>query len=73
MICAMCGYEFDPDRAAATCANCAMGGSCHMARCPRCGYEMPAETHLSRLAKSLNKWITDRSGRKTDASDTSIR
>ncbi|MCL5025217.1 MAG: hypothetical protein M1531_01805 [Chloroflexi bacterium] len=58
MICAFCGYEFDPTQAPACCANCAMSGSCHMVRCPRCGYEAPAESRLSKLIKSIRRAIS---------------
>lgn len=44
MRCGLCSWEFDEDSAQnSSCAKCLKLGDCRMIRCPRCGYEVPAE------------------------------
>lgn len=53
--CPFCNLEYDPADAPAACGHCALAGSCHMVRCPRCGYEMPAESRLSKWLRSFTE------------------
>jgi hypothetical protein len=69
MNCALCGFEFDPGQAAPACASCLMSNGCHMVRCPKCGYEVPAETRLARLGKSISDLINNRSRRNIGGSN----
>lgn len=44
MICAYCNQPFDAAEAGHACDGCSLaGGGCRSVRCPRCGYETPAE------------------------------
>ncbi len=53
MKCALCGLEFEKEEAGEACKGCGFFHSCGLIRCPRCGYEFPAESSLERLIK---KW-----------------
>jgi transposase len=49
----MCGFAFEPRASAAACARCPLQRGCPLVRCPRCGYEAPAESHAVRWLKRL--------------------
>ncbi len=55
MRCDLCGLEFDQSEAGVACASCPMAGSCHLVRCPRCGYEMPPEARLVSWLRGLRR------------------
>ena len=54
MRCGFCGREFDPAQNVA-CDGCPMHRSCHLVKCPHCGYEMPPEPRLVKLIRSWRK------------------
>jgi len=54
MRCDFWGHQFDASQALA-CRGCALQRSCHLVRCPRCGYEMPQEPRLVRLWRAWRK------------------
>lgn len=43
MKCSFCGQEFNADEAAFACKGCALIQGCKRVKCPKCGYESPAE------------------------------
>ena len=52
--CSFCGFEFDPSDT--LCAHgCPLGATCHLVKCPSCGYEFPArprrKSFMSRLLR----------------------
>ncbi|MGH7144431.1 MAG: ferrous iron transport protein A [Terriglobales bacterium] len=53
MNCACCGNDFEAAAARKQCRSCALFGGCSMLKCPRCGYEQPADTRLTRWLKNL--------------------
>lgn len=52
--CPLCGYEYEPNLSAG-CAGCPLAGACSVSCCPRCGYRLPAESHLGKLLKRIAK------------------
>lgn len=56
MKCSYCGLVFDEREAEQACSGCPLVGHCGLLRCPRCGYEMPPDSHLiSWLRGTLGK------------------
>ena len=56
MICSLCGFRFDEDTARSACSGCGLVKRCGLARCPRCGFEMPREpAWLKKLRKRRNR------------------
>ncbi len=55
MKCGFCGYEFDAAEGQATCGGCPLAGQCTLVRCPRCGYDNPAEAQLVGLVRRLRQ------------------
>lgn len=53
MKCELCGLEFRKEEGEKACKNCLLSKSCGMIKCPRCGYEIPDESSLSKI---LKKW-----------------
>lgn len=53
MKCGFCGFEFNPEESQPACQACPIAKTCHLVRCPRCGYEMPPEPALIRWLRSL--------------------
>lgn len=43
MRCGLCSFEFNECDTQGSCRGCLGFGSCNMAKCPRCGYEVPRE------------------------------
>lgn len=52
MRCPFCTYQFE-ETDAHGCKGCTMARTCHMIRCPNCGYEIPAEP---KLIKAIRAW-----------------
>ncbi len=53
MKCPLCGLEFKEEEGQAACKGCLAAGSCHLIKCPNCGYEVPIEPAL---IKKIRKW-----------------
>ncbi len=53
MKCPLCGHQFREEDGQAACRGCLLAGSCHMVKCPNCGYDIPKET---KLIKALKAW-----------------
>jgi len=53
MKCPLCGLEFREEDGQAACKGCVMAKSCHLIKCPNCGYEVPTEPEL---IKKLKRW-----------------
>jgi hypothetical protein len=45
--CGLCGLRFH--HGGRVCTSCALGSSCELVRCPRCGFQFPRESRLLRL------------------------
>ena len=41
VVCGFCAQGFEEDRGQPACRRCPIVGSCHLVRCPFCGYENP--------------------------------
>ncbi|MHB1318624.1 MAG: hypothetical protein ACYCYF_08415 [Anaerolineae bacterium] len=69
MNCGFCGRDFDPAAANAACGACPVGGSCHLVRCPYCGYESPPEAKLIGWLRQIKSRVaaarSERQGRIT--------
>jgi hypothetical protein len=54
IVCAMCGYTFDPE-AHASCQACPLSKGCTLVCCPNCGFETvnPEQSKLARIASLL--------------------
>lgn len=63
MRCPFCGVEFDAEAARKECRNCSMLGGCKKVKCPKCGYESPAETGLVKFIRKWRQRRHDRSAR----------
>jgi rubredoxin len=56
MKCTLCGHVFDEATAATGCRGCPLVNGCELIRCPKCGFETPAEPDwLKRLKKRINR------------------
>ena len=53
MKCSLCGYEFDKKITEGACKGCPMASFCRLLKCPKCGYEVPAEAGVVKALKSL--------------------
>jgi predicted amidophosphoribosyltransferase len=51
--CSFCGNEFEEDPARKCCRGCSLLGGCVKVKCPRCGYEAPAEPGLVKWLRKL--------------------
>jgi len=67
MKCGFCGYEFSPQEGIAACSVCPLAKNCRLVRCPRCGFEMPPEATLVRLARELHRRLKQRSHTKKES------
>jgi len=52
--CPMCGERYDEAAGRACRPECPLAATCSLVHCPRCGYEMPAP---SRLTRWLSRWL----------------
>ncbi len=52
MTCPLCGLNFEVT-ANTKCSGCVLNKNCERICCPRCGYEMVAESSLVSFAKRL--------------------
>ncbi len=55
MKCGFCGHVFSPQPGATACSVCPLAKNCSLVRCPRCGFEMPPEATLMRLARGIRR------------------
>lgn len=55
MKCSLCGYQFREKEGATACHGCPLAGTCHMIKCPNCGYEIPMEPKLIKTIKGWRK------------------
>jgi hypothetical protein len=56
MNCPYCGLDFKEKEARKGCARCSLvTKGCQRVRCPRCGYEMPAEPVWIKRIKTWRK------------------
>ena len=65
--CPMCGYRFEEGEAGASCQGCPLATSCHLLKCPRCGYEMLREP---RLVRAIKTWRRKHGTRRKGPGDT---
>jgi rubredoxin len=59
MKCPLCGYQFQEESGKVACKGCPLAGSCHMVRCPNCGYDTPVEP---KLVKAFKAWRRRQNG-----------
>jgi hypothetical protein len=57
--CRLCGACWAEAEGRACHAPCPLGRGCALLRCPRCGYETPAPTRLTRW---LSRWLQQTEG-----------
>ena len=57
MKCALCGFNYSINEGATACRGCPLGKSCHMARCPNCGYETPVDPAEIKMFKDWRKRV----------------
>ncbi len=57
IICGLCGAHFGEEEGRVCHVACPLHRSCQLLSCPRCGYEMPAPTRLTRW---LSKWMGEK-------------
>ena len=58
--CSLCGTRYDEKEGRACTVACPLAHDCGLCRCPRCGYETPAPTRLTRF---LSRWLHPQSAR----------
>jgi hypothetical protein len=58
MTCPLCGVRIAPKEQAFACERCPLARGCRLSRCPRCGYEWPAESRLVRWMQARWRAIT---------------
>jgi len=52
--CPLCGTRYSETEGRACTTGCPMARSCALLCCPRCGYETPGPTRLTRF---LSRWL----------------
>jgi rubredoxin len=64
MKCALCGYEFDPDKT--ECRGCAINKNCNTVCCPNCGYRTVERSGIIDWIKRAAKGEKDATDKRRD-------
>jgi hypothetical protein len=64
MKCALCGYEFDPDKN--ECQGCVMNKNCKTVCCPHCGYSTIEKSGIIEWIKKRAKGVKDANDKRRD-------
>jgi rubredoxin len=64
MKCALCGFEFDPDKN--ECKGCAINKNCNTICCPNCGYSTVVKSGIIDWIKKAAKGVKDVTHKRRD-------